>query len=60
MEVVLLKKVEDLAEEKVCSPNAHTKLDGQLDGDDVSLQKRVGTLLGLKVTATADGWSITR
>lgn len=32
----------------------------QLDGDDVSLQKRVGTLLGLKVTATADGWSITR
>lgn len=32
----------------------------QLDGDDVSLQKRLGTLLGLKVTATADGWSITR
>lgn len=32
----------------------------QLDGDDAALQKRIGTLLGVKVTATADGWSITR
>jgi transmembrane sensor len=32
----------------------------QLDGGDVALQKRLGTLLGVKVTATADGWSITR
>ena len=41
---------------------SHRRFSGviQLDGDDVSLQKRVGTLLGLKVTATADGWSITR
>lgn len=32
----------------------------QLDGDDPTLQKRLETLLGLKVTATADGWSISR
>lgn len=32
----------------------------QLDGDDVALQKRIETLIGVKVTATADGWSISR
>ena len=32
----------------------------QLDGDDRALQNRLGTLLGMKVMATADGWSITR
>lgn len=32
----------------------------QLDGDAATLQKRIGVLLGLKVAATADGWSISR
>lgn len=32
----------------------------QLDGSDMALQKRIASLLGVKVTATADGWSITR
>ncbi|WP_404478742.1 FecR family protein [Novosphingobium sp. BL-52-GroH] len=32
----------------------------QLDGSDPALQKRIASLLGVKVTATADGWSITR
>ncbi|WP_159981346.1 MULTISPECIES: FecR domain-containing protein [unclassified Novosphingobium] len=32
----------------------------QLDGGDGALQKRIEALLGVKVTATADGWSITR
>ena len=32
----------------------------QLDGGDAALQKRMETLLDVKVTATADGWSISR
>ncbi|WP_260928082.1 FecR family protein [Novosphingobium sp. 9] len=32
----------------------------QLDGDDATLQKRLESLLGLKVTSTADGWTIAK